>query len=163
MNRRIGAAVLAAAIVGGLGCLLLPQHAASIVRLAAVTVAVHAGGLVLRAVAPVVGREPERTALDHTPVSGAKPLDPHGLRDARRDLDRPAPPGALPAPVRERLLAIHADRDGGRSRLPASLRSPAPGTVRAQRDASAVATLVHRILDDLESPPARTGASDGNR
>lgn len=161
MNRRIAAAALAAAVVGGLGCLVLPQHAASIVRLAAATVAVYTGGLVLVAVAPVVGREPERTALDHTPATGATPLDPHGLRDARRDLDRPAPPGTLPAAVRERLLDVHVARAGSDHPVPdLLLAAPTTGTVR--RDPAAVARLVHRLLDDLESPPVRTGDPDGH-
>lgn len=163
MNRRIVGVVLAAIVVGGLGCLALPQHAASIVRLVAVAVAVHTGGLVLMAVAPVVAREPERTALDHVPATGATPLDPHGLRDARRDLDRPTAPGALPASVRDRLLDVHAVRSDGRDGPPASLVAPAAGAaVDARRDPASVARLVHRILDDLDSTPARTGATDGH-
>ncbi|MDE0805075.1 MAG: hypothetical protein OSA99_17345 [Acidimicrobiales bacterium] len=163
MNRRIAAAVLAAGVVGGLCCLALPQHAASIVRLVATAVAVYTGGLVLRAVAPVVAREPELTALDHVPATGATPLDPHGLRDARRDLDRPTAPGTLPASVRDRLVDIHAVRSDGRAETPTLLVSPAAGTATgAQRDPAAVARLVHRILDDLDSTPVRTGATDGH-
>ena len=162
MNRRIAAAVLAAAVVGGLGCLALPQHAASIVRLAAAAVAVYTGGLVLGAVGPVVGREPERTALDHTPATGATPLDPHGLRDARRDLDRPAAPGSLPPAVRDRLLEVHAAQAGARDGVPTILRAPPTTPAGARRDPAAAARLVHRVLDDLDSTPARTGAPDGN-
>lgn len=162
MNRRIAAAALAAAIVGGLACLALPQHAASIIRLAAATVAVHTGGLVLVAVAPVVSREPERTALDHTPATGAPPLDPHGLRDARRDLDRPAAAGVLPAAVRDRLLEVYGTRTNDDRPVPDVLR-PAPTTGTVRRDPAAVARLVHRFLDDLDSTPVRTGASDGHR
>ena len=163
MNRRIAAVILAASAVGGLGCLLLPQHAASVVRLVAATVAAYTGGLVLLAVSPIVGREPDRTALDHTPATGADPLDPHGLRDARRDLDRPAAPGTLPPSVRARLLDVHAVRTDGRGDVPELLRGPSAATpAPGRRDPASAARLVHLVLDDLDSSPSRTGASDGH-
>ncbi len=138
---------MAAVVVGGFAVVLVPQHATSIVRLLAVTVAVVAGALVLAAVGPVVAREPIASALDHLPAVGATPLDPHGLRDARRDLDRPAAPGTVPPAVRDRLV----DALGAHSRsdvvLPLASATSSP---KAVRDRARVAAIVHRILDDVE-------------
>ncbi|WP_436793334.1 hypothetical protein [Actinospongicola halichondriae] len=147
MNRRIVAAALAATVVGGAVTVFIPQHATSVVRLLAVSVAVVAGALVLAAVGPVVAREPDTSELDHLPAVGAKPLDPHGLRDARRDLDRPAAPGSLPPAVRDRLVEALTTR-GRHDVLPPAVSvatSSAP-----VRDPSNAAAIVHRILDDVE-------------
>lgn len=140
LNRMIARHLLSVAVAGGVAVVAFPQHAASIVRLAAGTALVLMASLVLRAVAPVVAREPIRTALDRRPVAGAAPLDPHGLRDARRDLARPAAPGAVPPVVADRLRAI-AESHG----RPLDVRESA-GTVR---DPAAVSALVHRALDRM--------------
>ena len=100
MNRRIALVALAAAVVSGVLVAVLPQHAVSIVRIGAATLTAVTAALVLTAVAPVVAREPATSALDQLRTLGAPPLDPHGLRDARRDLDRPTAPGSVPPAVR---------------------------------------------------------------
>lgn len=128
---------------------VLPQHAAAIARVFAATVVVLTGVLVLRAVAPVAAREPVISALDRVPGPRTPVLDPHGLRDARRDLDRPAAAGSVPPVVRDRLL-VAADRRG----MPLNLHA-STGSVR---DPAAVARIVHRTLDALESADP-TGAN----
>lgn len=148
MNRRIAVAALAGAVVSGLVVVVLPQHATSIVRVGASTVTAIAAALVIAAVAPVVAREPTTSALDHVPTPGASPLDPQGLRDARRDIDRPTAPGSVPSAVRRRLVEALRVRGLPDERLPAILTDePRPGS---GRDAPAVSQLVNEILDAAE-------------
>lgn len=179
LNRRIVGYVFAAVVVGGISSAVVPQHVGSIARVVAVATAVVAGALVLGAVGPFVSREPQRTALDARPLSGAPPLDPHGLRDARRDLDRPCPPGSVPAPVWERLVlawrmqcrASGAEIDGtvddagGDARLrPETCRVLAtPPAAGFDRDPARAAALVHRTLDELSTLDRPTGAPHGSR
>lgn len=154
MNRRIGTVLVAAVVIGGVLVAGLPQHAASIARVLATAVAVLTGTMVLRAVAPVVAREPMWTALDRRPRLGAPALDPHGLRDARRDLDRPAPAGSVPAAVAARLHAM-AGRAGVTVQVPGEV--PGDGAGPATRDPAGVARRVSRLLDTIDRPP-RSGA-----
>ncbi len=179
MNQRIVTAALAATVLAGAATVLVPQHLASIARVAAVAVVVVAGGLVLGAVGPLVAAEPPSTALDAAPTGAASPLDPHGLRDARRDLDRPAAPGALPPPVRDRLVTAAAMRLARAGLDPALVRTsavpvaglgsgtwrvlttpPAPGSAR---DPVAAARAVHRVLDELATIDRPAGAAHGHR
>lgn len=172
MNRRLVSFTLAAVVVAGVAMAIVPQHAWSIARVLAVAVAVLAGAAVLAAVGAVTGRDPEITALDRTVGGTAPPLDPHGLRDARRALGRPARPGAVPPPVWDRLrtaaLLALAERgldiDNPRTRVharrllkPATwdllTTPPAPG---GTTDPAIVAAVTNRVLDELESLP--TGA-----
>ncbi len=143
MNRLILRYVLATAVGAGVLVAVLPQHAVSVVRLAAGTAVVLAASLVLRAVAPVVARHPTPTALDRRPSVGAPPLDPHGLRDARRDLDRPAAPGSVPPVIADRLASVAA-----RAGQDLDVRRRAGTT----RDPAAVAAIVHRTLDRIGGP-----------
>lgn len=155
MNRRIVVTAAAAAVVSGLLIVLLPQHTASLVRVAAATVAVLTAALVLTAVGPVVARDPQPTALDHVPTAGARPLDPHGLRDARRDLDRPTAPGSVPPAVRARLVEVLRSRGVRDADLPVELtRTPPAGS---GRDPAGVARIVHRVLDSVSE-----GATHGH-
>ncbi len=154
MNRRIVVALMATSVMGGVVVALLPQHATSIARVGATTVAAFTAALVLAAVGPVVARDPEPTALDHLPPVGASPLDPHGLRDARRDLDRPTAPGGVSPAVRDRLLEC-IETSHPEFPIPSVLdRTPAAGS---GRDPAGVATIVNRILDDVEQ-----GAPNGH-
>lgn len=164
MNRRIASVAAGSTAIAAALVIVLPQHAASIVRLLSVTVAVVAGGLVLASVAPIASRHPSESALDRTPVRTVAPLDPHGLRDARRDLDRPAAEETLPAPVRERLVVAVGLRA---QQLGIAIDSPVPAagpaTAATRRDPAAVARIVHRTLDDLDSLAQSTGGADGHR
>lgn len=163
MNRRIASVGVGSVAVAAALVVVVPQHAASIVRLLAATVAVVAGGLVLASVAPVASRHPDESELDRTPIRTVAPLDPHGLRDARRDLDRPAAAGSLPTPVRERLVTAVGVRS---QQLGIDIDSPIPAaaaTAATRRDPVAVARIVHRTLDDLDSLAQRTGGADGHR
>lgn len=176
MNRRIAASLLAAVVVAGVLTAVVPQHAASISRTLAVAVAVVTGGLLLAAAGPFVAREAPRTELDALPAGGARPLDPHGLRDARRDLDRPAPPGSVPVPVWERLAvasrmrleAAGIDPDDAAS-VEACLRSETirllatPPGAGFDRDAAAAAAVVHRVLDELAVLDPPMGVIHGHR
>lgn len=180
MNRRIAAAVFAAGLLGGTAVVIVPQHAVSIVRLLAAAVAVVVAGLVLLAVVPVAARPAPQTPLDRRPSRGAAPLDPPGLRAARRDLGRSATTDRLPAAMRQRLRLAsavrlqdvgidlddpqHLDRAADRlgSRTWKLLQEPTDGhrpTGRRLQPAELAAT-VHRILDDLDHP---TGAPDVHR
>lgn len=178
-NRRILAHLLAAVAVGGSASALVPQHTLTISRVLAVAVVGLTGGLLLATVGRFVAAEPPRTSLDSLPRSGAPPLDPHGLRDARRDLDRPAAPGSLPAPVWERLsvafrMHLHAQgvdptSPAGVAAAGARLRpetwellsaSPASGFAR---DRAGAAAIVHRTLDDLVALDRPNGAAHGGR
>lgn len=174
MNRRLLSIVIATALLAGLAIAIVPQHALTIVRVGAVTVVAVAGALVLIAIAALGDADAPSTALDRPRTDGAPPLDPHGLRDARRDLDRPRVDGSIPTAVWERLIVATAlrmqslgiDIDSPRTRVEAQRRlrattwnllitPPLPGTVR---DPAAVAAVVHRTLDELESLDQPTGA-----
>lgn len=167
MNRRIASFAIAAVAIAAAATAVFPQHAWSVVRVAAVAVAALAGAAVLAAVGAVTGRDPEVGALDRTPGRAAAPLDPHGLRDARRDLDRPRASGGIPRPVWERLrvAAVQAlterglDLDNPRTRLhaPRAL-TPAtwdllatPPSTGGTADRAAVAAIVNRTLDELDA------------
>lgn len=147
MNRRLRAAAVAAAALASATATVLPQHAASLVLLAAGTVVVVAAAFLLVLAGPLVAAPRPATALDVAPGAGAPPLDPQGLRDARRDLASRHAPGSLPAPVHDRLVAAGV--------LPAPDGSPPPGTAV---DAATASALVHRLLD---GPAA--GAPGGSR
>ena len=177
MNRRIAGSAAAAAVLIGIVLVVVPPHAWSAVRVCATAVVVVTGALVLLAVAPAVHREPRASALDRRASTGAPPLDPHGLRDARRDLDRPAAVDALPRPVWDRLtvaaalrlqhLGVDPDTGRGREQLAALLRAdtarllsaaPRPGD---DRRPARVAALVHRTLDELDALARPHGAPHG--
>lgn len=148
MNRRLLSASIAAAALTGVGMAVVPQHAASLVLLASGTVVVVAAVFLLVLAGPLVTAERPVSALDVVPGVGAAPLDPHGLRDARRDLAVRHAPGSLPLPVHDRLAAAGA--------LPAS-PPPLPGTTV---DRVSTAALVHQVLD---GPDAPTGPDGGAR
>jgi hypothetical protein len=177
VNRRIAASAAAAAVLVGMALVVVPQHGWSAARVGAVAVAVTAGGLVLLAVAPAVHREPPASELDRRASAGAPPLDPHGLRDARRDLGRPAAAGSVPRPVHDRLvgaaavrfqhLGIDPETGRGRGAVATLVRSatvqlldtvPPPGSAPAPRR---VAEVVHRTLDELDALARHPGASHG--
>lgn len=83
MIRRLASVAAGAAALAGLAIALLPQHAASIAALAAATVAVVAASFLLVLAGPFVTARPEPWPAP----AGARlvpPLDPQGLRDARR-------------------------------------------------------------------------------
>lgn len=166
MNRRISSIALAAGVVGGVAATVVPQHAVSIARVLATAVAAVAGGLLLGAVGTFVSRDAPRTGLDSMPKTGAPPLDPHGLRDARRDLSRPCAEGSVPRPVWDRLVVQARMRfhDIGHELDPASLETladrlpartlrflAAPPPHGDHCDPASTADLVHRTLDDLSS------------
>lgn len=178
MNRRLAGVAAAAVVLAGAVSVVVPQHALSASRVLAVTIAVIAGALVLGAVAPLVSQDPPRTAFDARPRGEARPLDPHGLRDARRDLGRPARAGDLPAPVFERLrvaAALRTEQLGFDPEDPRAWHAlerrlgpdtwrrlavrPAPGPVS---DRSATAAIVHRTLDELTLIDGPTGADHGS-
>jgi hypothetical protein len=167
VNHRITAALLAAVVVGGSVTAAVPQHAATIGRVVAVAVVVVTGGLLLGAVGPFVARDPARTALDALPRTGAPPHDPHGLRDARRDLDRPSHAGSLPRPVWDRLVAasLLQPHAGALDKVPLPTRQllATPPPAGFDRDPATAAAIVHRTLDDLTTLDPRTGAAHGNR
>lgn len=148
MNRRIAATTATAVLLWGIVAVLVPQHAVSAGRVVAAAVAVMTGALVLGAVGATAGRELPENELDLRPRSPLSPLDPHGLRDARRDLGRPHAAGSVPIAVWERLVASLRDRDAldARTQRLLSARPPA-GT---QRDPAAVAAAVHRTLDAFD-------------
>lgn len=189
MNRHLVAAAAAAVALAGGVILVVPQHAVSILRLFAGSVVVAAGALVLSAVAPYVAATPAETALDRTARRRVDTLDPHGLRDARRDLGRGAAPDGIPTEVWQRLrqlaelrvaragldpdvaLAVEPDApDPARSRprlsavTSALLASPpaASPTGRAA-DPTRVAAVVHRVLDDLDTLAPTPGGPHGHR
>lgn len=175
MNRRILSFSLAAACVAGIAVAVVPQHAWSIARVAAATVTTLAGATVLVAVGTFTRHDPEHGALDRPSTGEVPPLDPHGLRDARRDLDHPTAPGSVPPVVRERLQAAAmlrlqaagVDVGSGRSRDEARhLVSPGtwsllsrPPTPGDRRDAGNVAAIVNHTLDDLDAILQPSGAT----
>ena len=134
MIRRLGSSALAALALGSGAAVLVPQHAASLLLLAAGTLVVVAATFLLVLAGPLVTAEQPATALDVGPGQGAPTLEPQGLRDARRDLSARTAPGSLPSPVRERLLAAGVT---------------AASTV-ASGQGTTVAALGHRLLDDPE-------------
>lgn len=154
MNRRIATVLAAAVVLAGAVMIVLPQHAATAARVSAATVAVLTGTLVLGAVAAIAGRAPVESALDHPPTTGVAPLDPHGLRDARRDLGRPGATGQLPPVVWDRLTRA---RPVGRLPDDVERLLAAPPGHGQHRDPAAVAAVVHRVLDSYERPAAPTG------
>lgn len=145
MNRRIGLAAMAALAMAGLVIVLIPQHATSVLRLAAATVTAITAGLVLAAVGPVVAREPTTSALDQLPATVVPPLEPHGLRDARRDIDRPTAPGSVPPSVRRRLVDVLHARGVSDADLPVQLTAVPPAG--SGRDPEGVARIVNQVLD----------------
>lgn len=145
MNRRIGLAGMAALAVAGVVIVLLPQHATSLLRLAAATVTAITAGLVLAAVGPVVAREPTTSALDQLPANAVPPLEPHGLRDARRDIDRPTAPGSVPPSVRRRLVDVLHAGGVADADLPVELTAVPPAG--SGRDPQGVARIVNQVLD----------------
>lgn len=172
MTRRLGSFALAAVVVAGVVTAVFPQHAWSIARVAAVAVAALSGAVALAAVGALSADDPEPTALDRSSAGRPAALEPHGLRDARRDLDRVRHPGGLPRSVQQRLRVAAQTRlnDVGvdienRSMRPAVRRMlstdtwellstpPRPG---GTADPDAVAVIVHRTLDELDD--LRTGA-----
>lgn len=139
MIRRLGSAALGSIALAGAVAAAVPQHAASLALLAAGTLVVVAAAFVLLLAGPLVMGERPHTALDVSPAPGAPPLEPHGLRAARRDLEAPIGVGSLPPAVRDRLAAAGLDP---------TLAWATGGT------AGAVAALVNRVLDD---PTPRRG------
>lgn len=167
MNRRLGTFVLAAGAVGGVAVAVAPQHAWTVGRVLAGAVVLLVGAAILVAAGAVTRVDPALTSLDRPASAVIDPLEPQGLRDARRMLDRPHAPGAVPPEVwrrlrqaaRLRLAEAGVDMDEPRDRDPARAMmseetwrvlaaSPSPGTVHQPRR---VAAIVHRVLDDLDS------------
>jgi hypothetical protein len=160
--RRLASAAAAAAALAGAGAAIFPQHVASVAVLAAATVAVVAAAFLLVLAGPVVSARPEPWPRSSAPAHIAPPLDPHGLRDARRDLAARRD-GMLPPAVRRRLQAA-ADRrlahlgttlDDGRvsgllSAATVEQLTTGPGAPTGPGDATAVAAIAHRLLDDLD-------------
>lgn len=144
MNRRIVGFAAAAGVMAGVIVLVVPQHAVSVGRVAATTVAVLTGAVVLRAVAAVASVAPPGSILDRPPMAAVPPLDPHGLRDARRDLDRPTTPGRLPPAVHRRLVSV-ATQAG------VTVDPPAAASASGRSDAGSVAALVNRALDQIDA------------
>jgi hypothetical protein len=147
MTRRLLSASIAAVALAGAGAAVVPQHAASLVLVASGTVVVVAAVFLLVLAGPLVTSERPVSALDVAPGAGAAPLDPHGLRDARRDLAARHAPGSLPPPVHDRLAAAGV--------VPAS-PPPAPGTAV---DRTAAAALVHHVLDRPDAPAGPDGGA----
>ena len=179
MNRRITASVSAALVLLGGVLAVVPQHGWSGARVVATAVVVVTGGLVLLAIAPVVQRELPTGALDQLPTAGVPPLDPHGLRDARRDLGRPTAPGSVPPDVWDRLVVaatLRLHERGVDVTTPRGLdqmdRLLQPGTAEllgsvplqgTDRDPAGVSTIVHRTLDELDTLARPIGAPHGSR
>lgn len=189
MNRRLVAVATAALALAGGTIFVAPQHTVSVLRLFAGSVVVMAGALVLSAVAPYVAETPAETALDRTARRRVDTLDPHGLRDARRDLGRAAAPGGIPAEVWQRLrqlAELRAARAGldpdviliAESDAPAPTRSrprlsaatstllaspPATSPTGRAADPTRIAAVVHRVLDDLDTLAPTPGGPHGHR
>lgn len=179
MNRQLRTSLVAATVLAGLVLVSVPQHAVTAFRVLTVAVVAITGALVLAAVGQVVRREPPRTALDRRPVAAVPPLDPRGLRDARRDLAQPAAPGSVPRAVWERLvlatsmrlqqLGVDVATARGRADVATWLRPDttelvsAPPVAGTRRDPAAVAATVHRTLDELDSLTRSTGGTHGHR
>ena len=179
MNRRIASTAVAAVALFGVTIVIVPQHGWSAARVLAVAVAVVTGALVLLAIGPFVRREAPSTALDQRAVAGAPPLDPHGLRDARRDLARPSAPGSVPPDVWDRLVVaatmrlhhvgIDVDTPRGLDQMAAVLDPDVVALLATEprrgagRDPDEVAAIVHRTLDELDGLVRPTGAAHGRR
>ncbi|HEX4901503.1 MAG TPA: hypothetical protein VFV42_01750 [Acidimicrobiales bacterium] len=88
MIRRIGAVAVAASVVAGLGTVIVPQHAASLAAVAAATVAVVAATFLLVVAGPLVAAPPPAWPGAGGRAGTPPPLDPQGLRDARREVAR---------------------------------------------------------------------------
>jgi len=161
--RRLASVAAAAAAIAGAAAVVVPQHAASLASLAAGTVAVVAAIFLVVLAGPLVSAAPSGSTLA---VGGERaapaPLDPQGLRDARRDLSSPAG-AALPAPVHRRLraaaerrLAAHGVDLDDAVRAPGLLGATTwrqlaePAAPRTGTDRAAVASATARILDDLD-------------
>ncbi len=145
--------------------MLVPQHAASLAALAAATVVVVLAVVALVVVAPLAERDIPITELDVVDAGGAVPLDPPGLRDARRDVAA-LTRGPVPGVVWERLVVaavlrlqrrgIDIDSPHTRHQGQALLRpetwqlltTTPPRGGRSQP--AAVAPVVHRTLDELD-------------
>lgn len=95
MIRRVGSVAVGAAATAGTAVALVPQHAASLAVLATATVAVVVAGFVLVLAGPLVAARPPAWPGRGSPPGAPPPLDPQGLRDARRAVAR----GAGPAPT----------------------------------------------------------------
>lgn len=179
MNRRITASSVAAVVLLGAVLVAVPQHGWSAARVLAASVVVVTGALVLLAIGPAVQREPPTGALDQVPTPGVPPLDPHGLRDARRDLGRPTSPASVPSDVWDRLvvaatlrlheIGVDVTTQRGLDQLGRLLR-PATAELLASvppagtgRDPARVAAVVHRTLDELDSLARPIGAPHGRR
>lgn len=96
MIRRVGSTVVAAVAVAGLASVIVPQHAASLAALAAATVAAVTAALVLVATGPLVAARPPAWPGLRPDTRAAPPLDPQGLRDARRAVAAHVRAGADP-------------------------------------------------------------------
>jgi len=81
--RRVASTAVAAAAAAGLVTAVVPQHAASLAVLAAATVAAVTAVLLLAVTGPLVAARPPAWPVG-AERRGAPPLDPQGLRDARR-------------------------------------------------------------------------------
>jgi hypothetical protein len=162
VSRRLWSAAAAAAAVAGVATAVVPQHAASLASLAVATVAVVAALFLLVLTGPFVTARPAVAFGGVTERGAPAPLDPQGLRDARRALSARGD-GALPAAVQRRLAAaaerrlaaLGVDLDDP-ERGPAVLgraswrRLVAPPATGAASDPVSAAATAAAILDDLD-------------
>jgi hypothetical protein len=107
VTRRLMSVVLAASGLAGTGVVAFPEHAASIASLAVATVAVVTAGFLLVVVGALACTRPEPWPATEPGGRTVTPLDPQGLRDARRVV---ASRLAAGADVR---LVEHPDDPGG--------------------------------------------------
>ena len=155
----------AALTAGGVAVVIVPQHAAAITSVAAATVVVVLAAVALVIMGPLTEREVPITELDVAEAGSAVPLDPPGLRDARRDLAA-ATRGPVPGVVWERLVVaavlrlqrrgIDVDsphtRQQGRALLRPETWQLLTTTPRrgGRSQPVAVAAVVHHTLDELD-------------
>lgn len=161
MSHRLVSVAVAALAVAGAGAAVFPQHVATLAVLATATVAVVAAGFLLVLAGALLSARPapwSGTSL----LSTVPPLDPHGLRDARRDLAARRD-GTIPPAVHHRLrvaadrrlagLGLSLDDPGARHLLRGTtldvLVRP-PGVAEVAGDPAAAAVAAHRLLDDLD-------------
>jgi len=111
--RRLRSVAVAAAGVAALSSMVVPQHAASLAVLGAATVAVVAAAFVLVLAGPLVAADPPTWPGRSPPAGAPPPLDPQGLRDARRTVRRRLAAGADARALLDELAPDRTTRSGG--------------------------------------------------